>query len=302
MMRLNGSGRLRALKAGVALAALMAVAAPALASAQAAAAGPADDQVEAVVVTGSRIQRKDITSVGPLSTLTSDDIKYSGAASIGDLLQHLPSAGVSLNTNGTQGTAYGAASLNLRYLGSAEGSGNRTLVLVDGHRFVDGVGQRGFRDFVDLNSLPFGVIESIEVLKDGASAVYGADAIAGVVNIHTIQKLDGVQVQAKYGTTTHGDGQEYSAVFNAGKKLERGSVFFSASYIKDRPILTTKRAISTTTLVPLTAAPTGDRGLFILPGLASNAYFGTSSTFATVATPATLVPGTTVAKVELVPK
>src|SRR4051812_38933908 len=84
-MRLNSQARVRALKAGVALAALMgaALAAPGFAAAQTATAGPADDQVEAVVVTGSRIQRKDISSVGPLSTLTSEDIKYSGASSIG---------------------------------------------------------------------------------------------------------------------------------------------------------------------------------------------------------------------------
>ena len=290
-MRLNAQGRVRALKTSVALAALMGVAlaaAPGLAAAQ-----TADDQVEAVVVTGSRIQRKDISSVGPLSTLTSDDIKFSGAGSIGDLLQRLPSAGVSLNTNGTQGTAYGAASLNLRYLGSAEGSGNRTLVLVDGHRFVDGVGQRGFRDFVDLNSLPFGIIESIEVLKDGASAVYGADAIAGVVNIHTVSKLDGVAIQGKYGQTTQGDGQEWSAVFNAGKQLPRGSVFFSASYTKSKPIFTTSRDRTTVSLVPLAAAPTSSRGLYILPGLAGNAFFGAPAGFASVATPATLVPGAT---------
>ena len=290
-MRLNAQARVRTLKTGVALAALMGAAlaaVPGFAAAQ-----TADDQVEAVVVTGSRIQRKDISSVGPLSTLTAEDIKFSGAASIGDLLQRLPSAGVSLNTNGTQGTAYGAASLNLRYLGSAEGSGNRTLVLVDGHRFVDGVGQRGFRDFVDLNSLPFGIIESVEVLKDGASAVYGADAIAGVVNIHTVQKLDGVALQAKYGTTTHGDGRQWSFVANIGKQFSRGSVFFSASYIKDGEILSSDRKLTTMTLVPQTVPPTSDRGLYILPGLAGNAYFGAPAGFASVATPATLVPGTT---------
>ena len=69
-------------------------------------------------------------------TLTSEDIKNSGAVSVGDLLQRLPSAGVSLNSNGTQGTSYGASSINLRYLGGAEGSGNRVLVLVDGQRWA----------------------------------------------------------------------------------------------------------------------------------------------------------------------
>ena len=139
-------------------------------------------------------------------TLTAEDIKNSGATSIGDLLQKLPSAGVSLNSNGTQGTSYGASSINLRYLGGAEGSGNRVLVLVDGHRWVDGVGQRGFRDFVDLNTMPLGMIEGIEVLKDGASAIYGADAIAGVVNIQTLRDFDGVRLSTRYGSTDRGDG------------------------------------------------------------------------------------------------
>src|SRR5690606_29941109 len=129
-----------------------------------------------------------------------------------DLLQRLPSAGVSLNSNGTQGTSYGASSINLRYLGGAEGSGNRVLVLVDGQRWVDGVGQRGFRDFVDLNTIPLGMIDGIEVLKDGASAIYGADAIAGVVNIQTIRDFDGVKINTRAGITSEGDGEQYSAV------------------------------------------------------------------------------------------
>jgi outer membrane cobalamin receptor len=158
------------------------------------------------------------------------------------LLQHLPSAGVSLNTNGTQGTSYGASSINLRYLGSSEGSGNRVLVLVDGHRWVDAVGQRGFRDFTDLNTLPLGMIEGIEVLKDGASAIYGADAIAGVVNIKTVQSLEGFVVSAKGATTSHGDGESYSGYVNWGRKFERGSIFTSVSYVKDRPILTSTAA------------------------------------------------------------
>ncbi|MFM8844731.1 MAG: TonB-dependent receptor plug domain-containing protein, partial [Gammaproteobacteria bacterium] len=111
-----------------------------------------------IVVTGSRIQRSDASSVGPLTTLNADDIAASAPTSAGDLLQALPGVGVSLNSNGTQGTSFGVSSINLRYLGSAEGSGNRTLVLVDGHRWVNAVGGRGFRDFVDLNTIPLGII------------------------------------------------------------------------------------------------------------------------------------------------
>jgi iron complex outermembrane recepter protein len=243
--------------------------------------------VETVVVTGSRIQRRDAQSLSPLLTITGADLRNSGAASIGDVLQRLPSAGVSLNSNGTQGTSYGASSINLRYLGGAEGSGNRVLVLVDGHRWVDGVGQRGFRDFVDLNTMPFGMIEGIEVLKDGASAIYGADAIAGVVNIKTLRDFDGLRLNVKTATTSRNDGEQFSAVANWGKTFDRASLVVSASYIKENPIGTADRDLTISTLVPQLAPGISERGLFILPGLSANAYFGTPAGFGATATPLT---------------
>ncbi len=245
--------------------------------------------IDEIVVTGSRIQRKDADSVGPLLTLTAEDIKNSGAVSVGDLLQRLPSAGVSLNSNGTQGTSYGASSINLRYLGGAEGSGNRVLVLVDGQRWVDGVGQRGFRDFVDLNTIPLGMIDGIEVLKDGASAIYGADAIAGVVNIQTIRDFDGVKINTRAGITSEGDGEQYSAVVNWGRRFENSSVVLSASYAREDEILTMDRERTAVTLVPQTAPGTSPRGLFILPGLANNSYFGTPAGFGSSASPLTQI-------------
>ena len=303
----------RALRAGAAYAALMAgmLTAPAMAQVAAPAAAPSADVVEEIIVVGSRIQRKDADTVGVVTTLTEQDIKQSGAGSVGELLQKLPSAGVSLSSNGTQGTSYGASSINLRYLGGAEGSGNRVLVLVDGHRWVDGVGQRGFRDFVDLNSrrgaahgltgggvdvqqIPMAAVDRVEVLKDGASAIYGADAIAGVVNIKTARDFDGLKVQAKYGGTTHGDGQTYSGVANFGKRFDRSALLVSLSYVKDKPILTASRDLTRVTLVPATAAGTSPNGLFILPGLSNNAYFGTASGFASSGAPVAFNAGATI--------
>ncbi len=245
----------------------------------------AEDAAVDIVVTGSRIQRRDAETVGPLLTLTADDIAKSGTASPGELLQRLPSAGVSLNSNGTQGTSYGAASINLRYLGGGEGSGNRVLVLVNGHRWVDAVGQRGFRDFVDLNTIPMGMIDGVEVLKDGASAIYGADAIAGVVNIKTVQPFDGIRGSIRAATTDQGDGSEYTAILNVGKRFGRASIILSGSYFKSEPILTSSRSRTALSLVPVTAPGTSPNGLFILPGLASNAYFGTAAGFASSANP-----------------
>ncbi len=254
---------------------------------------PADDgSVQEVVVTGSRIQRSDTSSVGPLQTLTSEDIVAAAPTSVGDLLQALPSVGMSLNSNGTQGTSFGVSSINLRYLGSAEGSGNRTLVLVDGHRWVNAVGGRGFRDFVDLNTIPLGIIDRIEVLKDGASAIYGADAIAGVVNIHTKQRLDGFEAAARYGLTDRGDNENVSGFVNWGMQGERASALLSLSYNDTKPLLTMDRALTARAIVPLTAPPTSPRGLYVLPGLSNNAFFGTPAGFAANAQGAiTRLPG-----------
>lgn len=105
-----------------------AVAVPDLTAAQPA---PEAKQVQ-VLVTGSRISRRDTETSGPMLTMTREDMKLAAPTSVGDMLQAMPNAGVSLNSNGTQGTSYGVSSINLRYLGSAEGSGNRTLVLWTG--------------------------------------------------------------------------------------------------------------------------------------------------------------------------
>ncbi len=242
-------------------------------------AGAGDSSGLEIVVTGSRIARGDAASVGPITTLTPEDIAFTAPTSIGDLVQALPAAGVSLNSNGTQGTSFGVSSINLRYLGSAEGSGNRTLVLVDGKRWINAVGGRGFRDFVDLNTIPIGVVDRIEVLKDGASAIYGADAIAGVVNIHTIQSLDGLTANARLGISSRGDNQNLSGHVNWGKAGSRASVLLSFTFNDSRPLLTQDRALTERALQPLTAPPTSPRGLYVLPGLANNAFFGTPANF-----------------------
>jgi iron complex outermembrane receptor protein len=232
-----------------------------------------------ILVTGSRIARSDANSLGPLTTITADDIRFTAPTSVGDIVQALPNVGVSLNSNGTQGTSFGVSSVNLRYLGSAEGSGNRTLVLVDGHRWINAVGGRGFRDFVDLNTIPVGLVERIEVLKDGASAIYGADAIAGVVNIITRQRLDGFQANARVGITERGDNRNFNGFVNWGTQGRVFSALVSLNYDDTQPQLTSSRPLTARALTPLTAAPTSPRGLFVLPGLANNAYFGTPANF-----------------------
>jgi iron complex outermembrane receptor protein len=262
------------LKAGTAFAALYTGMAGMMAPALAQTA--TDGQPETVVVTGSRIARTDADSVGPLTTLTTKDIESTVSSSIGDILQKMPDAGVSYNSNGTQGTSFGASSISLRYLANTDGDADRTLVLVDGHRWVDGTGPRGIRDFVDLNTLPIGVVGNVEVLQDGASAIYGADAIAGVVNIHTRQNVDGLSASAKYGETSRGDGQEYAGYVNWGGQIgDIGRLFVSASYVNDQPVYTSSRALTQVSLTGgvnnLSTAPASPQGLYVLPGFSTAA-------------------------------
>jgi outer membrane receptor protein involved in Fe transport len=237
-------------------------------------AGSAADEVQEVIVTGSKIRRKDADSVGELVTLNQQDIQQAAVSSVGDLLQKLPSVGVSYNSNGTQGTSYGGSSVSLRYLANTDGDADRTLVLVDGHRWVDGVGARGIRDFVDLNTIPIGMIESVEVLQDGASAIYGADAIAGVVNLHTRSNFEGLTTEAKYGISSHGDGTEYTAIVNWGAKSDTHSFFVSGTYVKDKPVMTGDRELTGTSLSAgldnLSTAPSSPRGLYVLPGFSTS--------------------------------
>src|SRR3546814_6422848 len=104
------------------------------------------------------------------SDVCSSDLEATGVISIGALLQELPSVGSSFNSTGSGGTSHGSSSLNLRNLGA-----KRSLLLVNGRRWVNGAGTRGFRDFVDLNTITLAAVARVEALLDGAPAIYGAD-------------------------------------------------------------------------------------------------------------------------------
>ena len=131
----------------------------------------------------------------------------------------------------------GATRISLRGLGA-----QRTLVLVNGRRFVPG--GLGADAAVDLNALPSTVIERIEVLKDGASAVYGSDAVGGVVNVITRTDLDGVEFEAYQGISGTGDGASLDLGFTAGLQRDRGSILFSAGYHDQKPVWTYERSFS----------------------------------------------------------
>ena len=161
-------------------------------------------QLEEVVVTGSRIKRKDLTTPAPVTVVNREQILASGKISIGDFLQTLPEQGNTVNAQVNNGND-GSVRVDLRSLGS-----NRTLVLVNGRRMV--AGGTGADNGVDLNTIPAAAVERIEVLKDGASAVYGSDAIAGVVNVILKKRFDGTEASVFAGTSSRGDGNRLRRV------------------------------------------------------------------------------------------
>ncbi|MFL5309981.1 MAG: TonB-dependent receptor plug domain-containing protein [Myxococcales bacterium] len=183
---------------------------------------------ETITVTGSRIRRKDLTTPAPVTVISREQVVASGKVSIGDFLQSLPEQGNAINTSVNNGGS-GATRVSLRGLGA-----NRTLVLLNGRRMVPG--GTGADDSVDLNSIPTAAIERIEVLKDGASAVYGSDAIAGVVNIITRKNYRQTDIGAYTGITPHGDGTTYDFNVTTGTGGDRGNITFSAGYYNQQPV------------------------------------------------------------------
>jgi iron complex outermembrane receptor protein len=169
----------------------------------------------------------------PLVVFSRDQILSSGFASIGDFLQQLPQQGGATNTNVNNG-GDGETQISLRSLGA-----QYTLVLVDGKRWVNGGSGAGTA--VDLDSIPTAAVERIEVLLDGASALYGSDAIGGVVNIVTRKRADGVEASAYYGQSRHGDARQVDLNFTSGASTDRGGFLFSAGYFNQSPVLAANR-------------------------------------------------------------
>ena len=145
----------------------------------------ANTELETITVVGSRIKRTDIETSQPVFVIEREDLAKTGLSSVGDILQDLTTSGAALNTTFNNG-GNGETNVNLRNLGA-----NRTLVLVNGRRWVSNL-----FGIVDLNTIPVSVIERVEVLKDGASALYGTDAIAGVINFITRKDYRGIDLSA----------------------------------------------------------------------------------------------------------
>lgn len=198
----------------------------------------ADDAVslDKVEVTGSRIRRVDIETASPVFTIDRSTIEASGVATLGQLLQEMPSiAGAATNTQVNNGGGTGAATVSLRGLGD-----ERTLVLLNGRRINAAPGISA----VDVNAIPVNMIERVEVLKDGASAIYGSDAIGGVVNFITRSDLAGTELLFNGGTSARGDGERGSVSMTMGLPASNGSVLMGLNYDNQQAISSGDRTFS----------------------------------------------------------
>ncbi len=216
--------------------------APALALAQTPSSQPEARTLDTVTVTGSRIRRAELETAVPVQVLTREDIDRSGFTSVADIVQNLTASGAALNTKFNSsgnfgappdggGVGAGAATVDLRHLGP-----KRVLVLVDGIRWVNESSGSGVGAAVDLNTIPLGLIERIEVLEDGASSIYGSDAIAGVVNIITRRDAQGASLDLHYGEYDDLGGQTWGADLGWGGSTDRAQWFLGASYYKQRQV------------------------------------------------------------------
>jgi len=189
--------------------------------------------LDRISVTGSRIKSTDIETSQPVLSLTRADIDKQGVTSVADILQRVAANGAALNRTFNNG-GDGSSGISLRNLGSS-----RTLVLVNGRRWTTGLDGS-----VDLNTIPVAMVERIDVLKDGASTIYGSDAIAGVVNIITKRDFDGAEANFYKGQYSDGDGDREAYDFTLGTTTDRASLMIGASYVNEKEVMAGDRAIS----------------------------------------------------------
>jgi iron complex outermembrane receptor protein len=196
----------------------------------------AQQTLERVEVTGSRIKRVDAETASPVQVITREEIEKSGAATVADVIRGLTSDNNgSIPTAFGSGFAAGASAVSLRGLGV-----NSTLVLLNGRRLAPyGLADDGQRNFTDLSSIPLDAIDRIDVLKDGASAIYGADAVGGVINVILRSSFQGLILNASAGTTSYSDGNNHraSVTGGVGDLLKDGyNVFANVEFSKQKAI------------------------------------------------------------------
>ncbi len=185
--------------------------------------------LDRIEVTGSRIRQVDVETAQPVLTISRAEIEGQGFSSVADILQNISSAGSPTFSRAsplTSNQEAGGQYIDLRNLGA-----QRTLVLVNGKRL--GISPNGYQD---ISSIPTVIVERIEVLKDGASSIYGSDAMAGVINIITRKNFDGAEANVYTGQYSQGDGKKETYDFMVGFSGERGSITMGAEYHKEEGV------------------------------------------------------------------
>ncbi|MGE4430550.1 MAG: TonB-dependent receptor plug domain-containing protein [Sphingobium sp.] len=194
-----------------------------------------------IVVTGSRIARPELESSTPIQVLNSESLLNQGQQNVSDILNELPSVGtpgISRTNSNFATSGNGISTVNLRNLGD-----QRTLVLMNGRRVVGGLGGTSI---VDINNIPTDLLERVEIITGGASAVYGSEAVAGVVNFVLKDNFEGLRLRAQNGITDKGDNNKYilSGTFGANFADNRGNIAVNVQYDEDKGLLSRKRKIS----------------------------------------------------------
>ncbi|MBM3853251.1 MAG: hypothetical protein FJ399_08850, partial [Verrucomicrobia bacterium] len=185
-------------------------------------------RLERFEVTGSRIKRVEVEGPSPIAVISRQDIEVTGYSNMTDVLREIPENGnIGINEAGTITAVRGATGLNLRNLGT-----NNTLLLLDGRRVAPYAINSGGTIFFNLGSVPISAVEKVEILKDGASAIYGADATAGVVNIILRKDFTGAEFNIRYGNSTKYDVGELSVSMAGGVGSGKASAMIGFDYFK----------------------------------------------------------------------
>ena len=215
------------------------------ASAIYAATDDSDAIIEEVVVTGSRIAKDGFEYSSPVTVYDSDQLILAGNASIDEFLKNVPQfTGYQMGTSTNNGSDEGQKKVDVRGLGF-----ERTLVLINGRRTIGDASGDGA---VDLNNIPAPLVKRVEVLADGASSVYGSDALAGVVNFVLDDSFEGLEINASYGAGFEdSDAVDNSISLKAGLKSDRGNFVFSAAYLNQDELLQSDRSWAHDALYPL---------------------------------------------------
>jgi outer membrane receptor protein involved in Fe transport len=219
-------------------------------------------ELESVQVTGSRIPRAQIEGPAPITVITAQEIKANGFTTVPDVLRAMTqNGGETQSQQSASGADFspGAQQVDLRGLGP-----NHTLVLVNGRRIADfPMPFKGRSNFTDISNIPLGMVERIEILTGSASAIYGSDAISGVVNFILKKQADGTTVDLRLGDTDRGGGESFNLSLSSGFSTDRFNAVYGVELLSQRPLWAYERPVQDSTLDAPTARSRAPRRVFL---------------------------------------